>query len=326
PPVSSSSGREKHGQAAHATPVDEQYLRKLCGDGLEWRYGTRDVTPEIRQRLDKELQVIAAKNFCSYFLIVWDFCTFAREHGIPVGARGSGVGTMVGYLLGLCNVDPMKFGLLFERFMDPSRNEMPDIDIDICQEGRQKIIDYVRQKYGHVAQIITFGTLAAKAACKDVGRVMGVPLAEIDKLTKLIPNAVGMTLKKALDQVPDLAALYQNNPQIQKVIDVAKRLEGTCRNAGCHAAGVVIADQPLENFVPLYKAGDDILTQYEGPIVEKCGLLKMDFLGLRTLTTLTRAVELVKKTKGLDVDVEKIDFIDKNVLAMFCRGETRGIF
>src|SRR6267142_3957071 len=155
---------------------------------------------------------------------------------------------------------------------------------------------------------------------------MGVPLAEIDKLTKLIPNAVGMTLNKALAQVPELDRLYRENPAIQKVIDVAKRLEGTCRNAGCHAAGVVIADQPLENFVPLYKAGDDILTQYEGPIVEKCGLLKMDFLGLRTLTTLTRAVELVKKTKGIEVDVEKIDFTDKNVLAMFCRGETRGIF
>jgi DNA polymerase-3 subunit alpha len=322
---------KQHGHlitAAHATPVqdDENYLRQLCEEGLEWRYGTNDVAKEVRERLDYELKVICAKNFCSYFLIVWDFCNYARDNGIPVGARGSGVGTMVGYLLGLCNVDPIKYGLLFERFMDPNRSEMPDIDIDICQEGRGKIIDYVRQKYGHVAQIITFGTLAAKAACKDVGRVMGVPLAEIDKLTKLIPNAVGMTLNKALSQSPDLDRLYKENPQIQKVIDVAKRLEGTCRNAGCHAAGVVIADQPLENFVPLYKAGDDILTQYEGPIVEKCGLLKMDFLGLRTLTTLTRAVELVKQTKGIEVDVEKIDFTDKNVLAMFCRGETRGIF
>jgi DNA polymerase-3 subunit alpha len=319
----------KHGQDARGaagTADDEKYLRQLCDEGLEWRYGTREVGKDVLERLEYELKVICSKNFCSYFLIVWDFCNYARDNGIPVGARGSGVGTMVGYLLGLCNVDPIKYGLLFERFMDPSRSEMPDIDIDICQEGRGKIIDYVRQKYGHVAQIITFGTLAAKAACKDVGRVMGVPLAEIDKLTKLIPNAVGMTLKKALEQSPDLAALYQNNPAIQKVIDVAKRLEGTCRNAGCHAAGVVIADQPLENFVPLYKAGDDILTQYEGPIVEKCGLLKMDFLGLRTLTTLTRAVELVKRTKGLEVDVEKIDFTDKNVLAMFCRGETRGIF
>ncbi len=318
--------KEKLAPSKSEAADDEKYLRQLCEEGLEWRYGTKEVAKEVRERLDYELKVITAKNFCSYFLIVWDFCNFARDNGIPVGARGSGVGTMVGYLLGLCNVDPIKYGLLFERFMDPNRSEMPDIDIDICQEGRGKIIDYVRQKYGHVAQIITFGTLAAKAACKDVGRVMGVPLAEIDKLTKLIPNAVGMTLNKALAQVPELDKLYRDNPQIQKVIDVAKRLEGTCRNAGCHAAGVVIADQPLENFVPLYKAGDDILTQYEGPIVEKCGLLKMDFLGLRTLTTLTRAVELVKKTKGTDIDVEKIDFTDKNVLALFCRGETRGIF
>src|SRR6185503_10958032 len=203
--------------------TDEKYMRELCEKGLIWRYGTTDVSKEIRDRLAKEIDIIAAKNFCSYFLIVWDFCNFARENGIPVGARGSGVGTMVGYLLGLCNVDPIKFGLLFERFMDPSRNEMPDIDIDICQDGRGKIIDYVRNKYGHVAQIITFGTLAAKAACKDVGRVLGVPLAEIDKLTKLIPGLPGMTLDRAMKQVPDLVEIYNNNPTIREVIDLAKK-------------------------------------------------------------------------------------------------------
>ncbi len=304
---------------------DERYLRQLCEKGLRERYGEA-VPDEVRPRLEKELAVITGKNFCSYFLIVWDFCNFARENGIPVGARGSGVGTMVGYLLGLCNVDPIRFGLLFERFMDPSRSEMPDIDIDICQEGRARIIDYVRKKYGHVAQIITFGTLAAKAACKDVGRVLGVPLAEIDKLTKLIPAAVNMTLDKALAQSPELAALYADNPTIKQVIDVAKRLEGMARNAGCHAAGVVIADQPLENLVPLYKSGDDILTQFEGPIVEKVGLLKMDFLGLRTLTVLQRSIDLVRQTKGLAIDIEKIDFTDRNVLQLFCRGETKGIF
>src|SRR5439155_8162932 len=197
------------GRDAQAT--DEAYLRQLCEDGLVWRYGTTDVSTEIRERLDNELSIIASKNFCSYFLIVWDFCTFARQNGIPVGARGSAVGTMVGYLLGMCNVDPMKFGLLFERFMDPIRNEMPDIDIDICQVARHKVIDYVRNKYGHVAQIITFGTLAAKAACKDVGRVLGVPLAEIDKLTKLIPGVPGMTLDKAMKQVPELDDLYRSN-------------------------------------------------------------------------------------------------------------------
>jgi DNA polymerase-3 subunit alpha len=324
---------------------DERYIRQLCDDGLLWRYGTKDVPTEIRQRLEYELSVIIKKNFCSYFLIVWDFCNYARDNGIPVGARGSGVGTMVGYLLGLCNVDPIKYNLLFERFMDPSRNEMPDIDIDICQDGRQKVIEYVRQKYGHVAQIITFGTLAAKAACKDVGRVMGVPLAEIDKVTKLIPGVPGMTLDKAMKQVPDLDALYNNNPTIKQVIDIAKRLEGLCRNAGCHAAGVIIADQPLDEIVPLYKDSDDnILTQFEGPIAEKCGLLKMDFLGLRTLSTLTRSIELEQTTRNhrpikwspnqtpppLDssghIDIEKIDLSDKNTLALFCRGETRGIF
>ena len=326
-------------------PTDERYLRQLCEDGLTWRYGTRDVSEEVRKRLDYELGIIAGKHFCSYFLIVWDFCNFARDNGIPVGARGSGVGTMVGYLLGLCNVDPIKYNLLFERFMDPSRNEMPDIDIDICQDGRQKIIEYVRNKYGHVAQIITFGTLAARAACKDVGRVMGVPLAEIDKLTKLIPGTPGMKLDKAMRDVPELDRMYNENPTIKQVIDIARRLEGLCRNAGCHAAGVIIADQPLDDIVPLYKDSDDnILTQFEGPIAEKCGLLKMDFLGLRTLSSITRSLDLEKKTREerpikwspnqppppLDengrIDIEKIDLNDKNALALFGRGETRGIF
>ncbi len=332
---------------------DERYLRQLCEEGLEWRYGTRDVSPEVRQRLEHELKVIVSKNFCSYFLIVWDFCNFARANGIPVGARGSGVGTMVGYLLGLCNVDPIRYNLLFERFMDPSRSEMPDIDIDICQEGRQKIIDYVRQKYGHVAQIITFGTLAARAACKDVGRVLGVPLAEIDKLTKLIPGTPGMTLKRAMEQVPDLAELYRTNTTARQVIELAMRLEGLCRNAGCHAAGVIIADQPLDEVVPLYRDSDgNILTQFEGPIAEKVGLLKMDFLGLRTLTTLERALDLELRTRPLRqacnggeaetvsgrpapptpldkrgrIDIERIDLADPQVFALFQRGQTRGVF
>ncbi|HEX3357071.1 MAG TPA: DNA polymerase III subunit alpha [Tepidisphaeraceae bacterium] len=306
---------------------DERYLRQLCEEGLKWRYGKTDVSADIRTRLEYELKIICQKNFCSYFLIVWDFCNYARENGIPVGARGSGVGTMVGYLLGLCNVDPIKYGLLFERFMDPSRNEMPDIDIDICQDGRQKTIEYVRNKYGHVAQIITFGTLAAKAACKDVGRVLGVPLAEVDKLTKLIPNTPGMSLDRAMKQVPDLMELYNSNPTIREVIDIAKRLEGLCRNAGCHAAGVIIADQPLEEVVPLYRDSDgNILTQFEGPISEKVGLLKMDFLGLRTLSTLQRSIDLVKQTKGIEVDIEHIDFADRKVLELFGKGETKGIF
>jgi DNA polymerase-3 subunit alpha len=326
--------------------ADERYLRQLCEKGVEWRYGTREVAPEIRQRLQTELSVIASKNFCSYFLIVWDFCNYARENRIPVGARGSGVGTLVGYLLGLCDIDPLRYGLLFERFMDPSRNEMPDIDIDICQEGRQKVLDYVRNKYGHVAQIITFGTLAAKAACKDVGRVLGVPLAEIDRLTKLIPGGPGVTLAKALSQSPDLRSLYDSNPTIRQVIDIGQRLEGLCRNAGCHAAGVIIADQPLDEVVPLFKDKDDnILTQFEGPIAEKCGLLKVDFLGLRTLTTLQRAIDLEARTRPLRgpspwaanqpapplddrgrIDIERIDLADQAVLDLFRRAQTRGIF
>jgi DNA polymerase-3 subunit alpha len=324
---------------------DERYLRQLCEEGLLWRYGTIAVEPAILRRLQYELSVIVKKNFCSYFLIVWDFCNYARDNGIPVGARGSGVGTMVGFLLGLCNVDPIKYNLLFERFMDPNRNEMPDIDIDICQDGRHKVIEYVRNKYGHVAQIITFGTLAAKAACKDVGRVLGVPLAEIDRLTKLIPGTPGMTLDKAIAQTPDLSSLIRSDPKIKEVIDIARKLEGMCRNAGCHAAGVIIADQPLDNFAPLYRDSDgNVLTQFEGPIAEKVGLLKMDFLGLRTLTTLTRSLDLELATRDqrpikwspsqgvppMDekgrIDIEKVDLADKNVLALFCRGETKGIF
>jgi DNA polymerase III subunit alpha len=308
-------------------PADERYLRKLCQDGLVWRYGTTEVSTDVRRRLDYELKIIASKNFCSYFLIVWDFCNYARENGIPVGARGSGVGTMVGYLLGLCNVDPLTYGLLFERFMDPSRSEMPDIDIDICQEGRQRVIDYVRTKYGHVAQIITFGTLAAKAVCKDVGRVLGMTIPEVEPITKLIPGTPGMTLKKAIESVGDLREMYEKQPQVKRVIDIGMKLEGLCRNAGCHAAGVIIADQPLDDLVPLYRDSDgNILTQFEGPIAEKVGLLKMDFLGLRTLTVITRAVELVRGNHGVDLDIEKVDFADRKVLDLFCRGETRGVF
>jgi DNA polymerase III subunit alpha len=316
--------RERGQEAAD----DERYLRHLCEKGLVWRYGTTAIDPAVRQRLDKELAVIAAKNFSSYFLIVWDFCNHARASGIPAGARGSGVGTMVGYLLGLCDVDPLQFGLLFERFMDPSRSEMPDIDIDICQDGRAQIIDYVRKRYGHVAQIITFGTLAAKAACKDVARVLGMPLAEADKITKLIPSAPpGITLDQALGRVPDLANLYAQDAGAKKIIDIAKRLEGLARNAGVHAAGVVIADRALDELIPLCRSSDDeTLTQFEGPIVEKCGLLKVDFLGLRTLSVLKRSIELIKRHRGVEIDLGKIDMTDKRVLDLFCRGETRGVF
>ncbi|MHC4425737.1 MAG: DNA polymerase III subunit alpha [Planctomycetota bacterium] len=307
-----------------STPED--FLTKLCYEGAKERYG--EITDPIKARLDRELDVIESKGFASYFLIVWDFCKHAHENNIPIGARGSGVGTLVGYCLGLCDVDPIRYDLLFERFMDPHRNEMPDIDIDICQAHRARIIDYVRQKYGHVAQIITFGTMKARAVIRDVCRVLGVPLGEADRLAKLVPFSLDMTLDKALKTEPELKRAYEQNEQTRKVIDIGKKLEGLARHASVHAAGVVIADEPLTNFVPLYKASgsDDIVTQFEGPMVEKVGLLKMDFLGLKTLSVLERACELVKSIHGIDIDLEKLDHTDAKVFELFSAGKTKGIF
>ncbi|GAI07675.1 unnamed protein product, partial [marine sediment metagenome] len=201
----------------------EELLTRLCYERAEQIYG--QITGQIKERLDRELDVIESKGFASYFLIVWDFCSYAHKNNIPVGARGSGVGTLVGYCLGLCNVDPVRYDLLFERFMDPQRNEMPDIDIDICQDGRAKIIDYVRQKYGHVAQIITFGTMKARAVIRDICRVLGVPLDEADRLAKLVPDSLGMTLDRALKTEPQLKQAYEQNERTRKVIDICKRLE-----------------------------------------------------------------------------------------------------
>jgi len=316
--------------APRFTPPDgstpEDYLTRLCYEGAEERYG--QITDQIRERMERELHVIESKGFASYFLIVWDFCNYSRERHIPLGARGSGVGTLVGYCLGLCNVDPIKYDLLFERFMDPARNEMPDIDIDICQAHRPEVIDYVRKKYGEVAQIITFGTMKAKAVIRDVCRVLGVPLAEADRLAKLVPFSLDMTLDKALETEPELKQAYDTNEQTRKVIDIGRRLEGLARHASVHAAGVVIADEPLTNFVPLYKASgsDDLITQFEGPMVEKVGLLKMDFLGLKTLSVLERARKLVKDKHGIDIDLEKVDITDQKVFEVFAKGRTKGIF
>ncbi|MBW8038396.1 MAG: DNA polymerase III subunit alpha [Planctomycetes bacterium] len=304
----------------------EEFLTRLCYSAVEQRYS--EVTEQIKTRLDRELDVIESKGFASYFLIVWDFCRYAHENGIPVGARGSAVGTLVGYCLGLCNVDPIRYDLLFERFMDPQRDEMPDVDIDICQAHRAQMIDYVRQKYGHVAQIITFGTMKARAVIRDVCRVLKVPLKEADRLAKLVPFSLDMTLDKALKTEPQLKQAYEKDEQIKKVIDICKKLEGLTRHASVHAAGVVIADEPLTNFVPLYKASDsnDIITQYEGPVVEKVGLLKMDFLGLKTLSVLERACRLVRDIHGQDIDLEKLDPVDPKVFELFSSGKTKGIF
>ncbi len=304
----------------------EQYLTDLCYEGAKERYG--EISDQVKDRLERELNVIESKGFSSYFLIVWDFCRYAHENKIPIGARGSGVGTLVGYCLGLCDVDPIHYDLLFERFMDPHRNEMPDIDIDICQAHRAKIIDYVRRKYGHVAQIITFGTMKARAVIRDICRVLGVSLIEADRLAKLVPFSLDMTLEKALKTEPELETAYKQSEQTRKVIDIGKKLEGLARHASVHAAGVVIADEPLTNFIPLYKApgSDDVVTQFEGPTVEKVGLLKMDFLGLKTLSVLERACQLVKEVQGKDIDLEKLDLTDSKVFELFSAGQTKGIF
>lgn len=344
----------------HTTAEDlkdqcDDALRKLCEAGLIWRYGEDGITDEIRARLDRELTILADKMISAYFLIVWDFVNEARRRSIPSNARGSGVGTMVGYVLGLSNACPVKYGLLFERFTDPDRSEYPDIDIDICQDGRQEIIDYVRQKYGHVAQIITFGTLKARAAIRDVGRVMDVPLPEVNKVCELIGDGLGVTLESAVSQEPELKKLYQDNPTHKRMIDTAMRLEGLARHAGVHAAGVVLATQPLDNIIPLYQppGTDQLVTQWDGPTVEKVGLLKMDFLGLRTLSIIERAKLLIKQTldqqtieksvavtigkkgpaapdakrsKRDPLDLDRLKYDDPNVLALFQRGETAGVF
>jgi len=304
----------------------EEYLTKLCNSGAKKRYGK--ITPPIKERLNRELEVIESKGFSSYFLIVWDFCNYAVKNNIPVGARGSGVGTVVGYCLGICDVDPIRYDLLFERFMDPERDEMPDIDIDMCQDGRGRVIDYVRAKYGQVAQIITFGTMKARAVIRDVCRVLDVPLAEADRLAKLVPATLGITLDGALRIEPELKKACAQDERTAKVIEIAKKLEGLTRHASVHAAGVVISDEPLTNFLPLYKASDsdELITQYEGPLVEKVGLLKMDFLGLRTLSVIERAVQLVEQLHGVRIDIENIDLADLKVLDLFGSGKTKGIF
>jgi DNA polymerase-3 subunit alpha len=316
--------------APRFTPPDgstpEEYLTRLCREGAIQRYGA--ISEQVQERMDRELGVIESKGFASYFLIVWDFCNYARGRNIPLGARGSGVGTLVGYCLGLCDVDPIKYDLLFERFMDPARNEMPDIDIDICQMHRPEVIDYVRKKYGQVAQIITFGTMKAKAVIRDICRVLAVPLAEADRLAKLVPFSLDMTLDKAMETEPELKQSYEQSEITRKVIDIGRKLEGLARHASVHAAGVVIADEPLTNFVPLYKppGTEDIITQFEGPMVEKVGLLKMDFLGLKTLSVLERARELVRDIHGVEIDLEKVDITDPKVFALFSAGQTKGIF
>ncbi len=307
-----------------ATAAD--YLREQVYRGAAERYEA--VTDEIRERIDYELEVIGSRGFSSYFLICWDFVHHARSRGIPCGARGSGCSSVVAYCLHLSQPDPLRYGLYFERFMDPDRDELPDIDIDICQDGRDEVIRYVRDKYGHVAQIITFTALKARAAIRDVCRVQGVPLARADQVAKLVPDELKMTLDRALAQEPELKRLYDEDDEIRAVIDISRKIEGLARNASVHAAGVVIADRPLDELLPLYKPAnsDQVMTQFEGTTVERVGLLKMDFLGLRTLSVVARACELIKRHHGRDVDLDHLDLADPKVYRLFETGQTAGVF
>ncbi|MBX3437144.1 MAG: DNA polymerase III subunit alpha, partial [Planctomycetaceae bacterium] len=308
--------------------TDAQYLRDLCDEGLTWRYG-ENPDPKYRERLEYELGVIEKMGYPSYFLIVWDFARFAREKGIPCTARGSACGAIVSYLLGISDVCPMKYDLLFERFLDPSRTEAPDIDIDFCRDRRQWVIDYVKEKYGeqNVAQIGTFGTLKAKAAVRDVARALSVPLKRADEIAKMVPDTLNIKLKDALKESPELQDEYNRDPQVKELIDFAMGLEGLAKSAGTHAAGVVIADRPLDEYVPLQRitGKEDILTQWTD--VEKAGLLKMDFLGLRNLSILDKAVHNVRQTNP-DFDMRPIDFPldDQRTFELLQRGETKGIF
>ncbi|HEV3165075.1 MAG TPA: DNA polymerase III subunit alpha [Isosphaeraceae bacterium] len=310
----------------------EDYLRQLCLKGLNERYG-EDPPEAAVERLELELGVINRMEFASYFLIVWDFVRFAREKGIPSSARGSACGALVSYLLYLSHVDPLKYDLLFERFLDPNRSEAPDIDIDLCQDRRYEVIEYVRGKYGaaNVAQIGTFGTMAARASIKDVGRALNIPLSRVEQVAKLVPRTLHITLEEAITQEPELRKLGEQDPEIKKLLDYAKRLEGLARSAGTHAAGVVIADRPLHDLVPLQKlAGKDsdvVTTQWNMGDVEKAGLLKMDFLGLRNLTILERAVKLInERHPDTPLDLNTLPLDDQETYQLLQRGETKGVF
>ena len=313
-----------------ATPDGQSakdHLARIGFEALEKKFNSQ-APLEYVERMQRELDVIEGKGYSSYLLIVHDFVQFAQRNGIPCGARGSGCATLLGYCLDISNVDPMRYGLLFERWTDPQRDEDPDFDIDICQEGRSRIIQYVREKYGHVAQIITYGTLKARAVIRDVGRVMGISLAEVDTIAKAVPEGLKVTLQSALEAEPELRRMYDADPRVRELIDHGMKLEGLARHSGVHAAGVVVADEPLEGIVPLARQADsdDPITQWDGPTCDKIGLMKMDFLGLRTLTIIQRARELVRRRTGRDIDPEQLPLDDAKVFDLFCQGHTDGVF
>lgn len=315
----------------------EEFLRRLCIEGLKERYRGNprrckngELAPEVTERLERELHVINTLGFPNYFLIVWDFVRFARSRGIQATARGSGVGSLVGFALHLSHVCPLEYDLLFERFLDLNRREAPDIDIDFCQERREEVIQYVKEKYGHenVAQICTFNTLAARAAIRDVGRVLGLPIAFVNEVTSLVPNTPHMTIEKALQLSEDLRRRYDNDPQVREVINYARQIEGLARNVGTHAAAVVIADRPLTDYLPLQRiqGKEEVITQWEMGCVEKAGLLKMDFLGLRNLTILSKVIALIEQTTGERVDPYGFPLDDAATFELLRRGETKGVF
>ncbi len=305
-----------------------QYLNELCYEGLERLY--RPVPEELRERLAYELSVIQDMGYVDYFLIVWDFIKYAKDHGIMVGpGRGSAAGSVVSYCLGITTIDPIKYQLLFERFLNPERVSMPDIDVDFAPEGRQQVIDYVSQKYGAdcVVQIVTFGTLAARGVIRDVGRVMDLPYAFVDNIAKMIPKELNITLKGAMEKNGELRKLYEEDEQVKELIDMSKRLEGLPRHTSMHAAGVVISQKSIDEYVPLSLGSDgSITTQFTMTTLEELGLLKMDFLGLRNLTVIKSAQELIKKSTGKEIDLDKIDYNDKAVLDYVGTGKTDGVF
>lgn len=307
----------------------DDFLLGLCHDGLARRYNNK-FSPEVKQRLEHELSIIKKMDFTSYFLIVWDFINYAKNKGISVGpGRGSAAGSLVSYLLGITDIDPLKYGLLFERFLNPERLSLPDIDIDFCYERRAEVIDYVTSKYGkeNVAQIITFGTMQARAAIRDVGRVMGMAYADVDKIAKSVPPDPNTTLMDALANEQDFRLMYTTNPEIKKLIDTAMILEGLTRHASTHAAGVVIADTTLTDYLPLYKTQDEqITTGYSMTPLEKIGLLKMDFLGLRTLTVIIETIKIVERTQGKMIDITNIALDDSKTFQLLCNAQTIGVF
>ncbi|MBN3038841.1 MAG: DNA polymerase III subunit alpha [Candidatus Omnitrophica bacterium] len=307
----------------------EEFLLQLCQEGLQKRYkGTIDKT--VIDRLNQELKIIKDSGYISYFLIVWDFINYAKEKGIPHGpGRGSAAGSIVSYVLGITDIDPLRYGLIFERFLNPERVSLPDIDIDFCYERRGDVINYVTEKYGkkNVAQIITFGTMGAKAVVRDVGRVMGMPYAEVDKIAKLVPNDLNISLTAAIQAEPELKSLYKNDAQIKTLLDTSLALEGLTRHASTHAAGVVIAEEELTNYIPLFKTSDDqITTGVAMSSLEKIGLLKMDLLGLRTLTVIDQTIKIIKRMKGIDLEIDNISLEDENTYQLLGQAQTVGVF